>query len=193
MLDDGAFAKFEIGAWTVDGMVKRTISATRTLAKVGVVVASFAASGVIDASTMQVLAGKLVSQTESVFQWKEPLKPDRPGYDAKAVTQPLKKLRELKFELQSGAIVNRQAIRTARIVAHQIESRVEPSIGIDEDGSIFLHFVQNRKHAYLTIDADAYHLLCIVPGESNYYIDDERLTGKKLPQNIQDKIASLFS
>jgi hypothetical protein len=106
----------------------------------------------------------------------------------------LKRLREVRASaLPDGAPINPKSVRVARIVSHQFRIETAPSVGIDDEGNVFLHFKNNRAEAYLTIQPQAMHLFCKVAGKPNIYIDDEPFVGQKLPTKIRKQLAELFA
>jgi hypothetical protein len=106
----------------------------------------------------------------------------------------LKHLRETgASSLPDGIYINPKSVRAARIVSHQLRTTVTPTVGIDDEGNVFLHFQNERTEAYLTLQPRAMHLFCKVSGKPNIYIDDVPFVGQKLPAKIREQLAELFA
>lgn len=118
--------------------------------------------------------------------------PEGQPYNSATLNAELKKIRDIRRSLIDLVSINDKTIRVAGIIAHQIPAPINPSIGFDEAGNIFLHFKHEKVDAYLTIEQHALHLFCKVVGQRNIYIDNEPFFGKRLPTKIRDKLSEIF-
>ena len=85
-----------------------------------------------------------------------------------------------------------ESIRAMALILDQLPFQIEPKVGVDGDGYVFLHFGAGEKHAYLTIEPAAAHLVTMVKGQPSEYIADQPLKGNELPAGIAQKLASMF-
>jgi hypothetical protein len=64
--------------------------------------------------------------------------------------------------------------------------------GIDDDGNVYFRLAQGEKVAYLTVEPDVLHLVCMTPNKGNVYVDDEHFR-KKLPATIRKALTTTLA
>ena len=67
----------------------------------------------------------------------------------------------------------------------------EVRAGIDDERNVYFKLSKNDKVAYLTVEPNALHLVCMSREQGNVYVDDEPFR-KKLPIAIRNALTSIL-
>jgi hypothetical protein len=79
-----------------------------------------------------------------------------------------------------------QAVTAAeKIIQALPRMDADASAGLNEEGNIFFKFQLGAKYAYLTIEPSMMHLLMIVPGKPNVYVDNVKFNPGQVPNKIK--------
>ncbi len=87
-----------------------------------------------------------------------------------------------------------QASLTAaeRLIPELPDVTADARAGVDSDGNVYFRLAQGERVAYLTIEPERLHLVCMTPDKGSYYVDDEQFR-KKLPANIRRALATTLA
>lgn len=79
-----------------------------------------------------------------------------------------------------------------RLIPELPDVAAEVRAGVDDDGNVYFRLAKGDKIAYLTIEPELLHLVCMTPDKGNYYVDDEPFR-KKLPATIRKALTTTLT
>lgn len=86
---------------------------------------------------------------------------------------------------QEGQAPLRKSVAAAEQLVPSLPGTItNASAGVDGDGNVFFKLQKDDKLAYLTVEPAMMHLLVMVPGEKNLYLDDVKFRPGQFPSKI---------
>lgn len=84
---------------------------------------------------------------------------------------------------------SKQAVAAAKQIVPSLPNiTAGASAGVDGDGNVYFKLQKGEKLAYLTVEPSIMHLLVMVPGGKNIYIDDAKFNPRELPSKIRQAL-----
>lgn len=187
------FEPYIVGAWQVDGLVKRVEQSGKRVKRQSrhkEWFSSLALSAVLAVGTATAQATVVVPPGQASLNW-----PTAPSvsFTKDVLLEGLRKLRDFHGDwlAEPKGAPNAASLTAAANIVPQIPNLfADARAGVDGDGNVYLRFRKDDKTMYLTVEPHLIHLLVMQPGQPNVYIDDEKFKGKILPTKIRGVLAA---
>ena len=188
------FQTYDVASWQASGVIKPvavSVAASRRRRRAKDHLVSVVASTML---CLSVIGYNLPVNAPAIATFDWPAKPTA-ALTKQSLADALKALKRLGPDWNGhSAPAPAQASLSAaeRLVPELPDVVAEARAGVDDEGNVYFRLAQGDKVAYLTVEPELLHLVCMTPGKDNYYVDDEQFR-KKLPATIRKALTTTLT